>query len=97
MHHIYEETKLKDIFEEARKAHHENRVYYFFSTSKITFPGSGVALMASSESNIKEPGFVSYVANSRITVPLSSIVAFNSLLFSSTKITAVPALSFAQL
>ena len=54
VHHIYEETKLKDIFQASREAHHENRVYYFFSTSKITFPGSGVALMASSESNIAE-------------------------------------------
>ena len=54
VHHIYEETKLKDILEATRLANHEDRVYYFFSTSKITFPGSGVALMASSERNIAE-------------------------------------------
>ncbi|WP_050794727.1 aminotransferase class I/II-fold pyridoxal phosphate-dependent enzyme [Cellulosilyticum lentocellum] len=54
VHHIYDEVKLKDIFEAARAAGNENRVYYFFSTSKITFPGAGVALIASSLSNIAE-------------------------------------------
>lgn len=54
VHHIYDEVKLKDIFEAAQAAGNENRVYYFFSTSKITFPGAGVALMASSLSNISE-------------------------------------------
>ena len=54
VHHIYEEHQLKDIFEATRQAGNEDRVYYFFSTSKITFPGAGVALMASSENNIAE-------------------------------------------
>lgn len=54
VHHIYEEVKLKDIFEACQVAGNENRVYYFFSTSKITFPGAGVALLASSLSNITE-------------------------------------------
>lgn len=54
VHHIYDEVKLKDIFEAAHAAGNENRVYYFFSTSKITFPGAGVALIASSLSNIAE-------------------------------------------
>jgi len=54
IHHIYKEEKLKDIFECAKKYGTEDRIYYFFSTSKITFPGSGVALMASTEKNIEE-------------------------------------------
>ncbi len=54
VHHIYDEVKLKNIFEAAHAAGNENRVYYFFSTSKITFPGAGVALIASSLSNIAE-------------------------------------------
>ncbi len=54
VHHIYEEVKLKDILEACRKAGNENRVYYFFSTSKITFPGAGVALVASGLGNIAE-------------------------------------------
>ena len=54
VHHIYEEKQLKDIFEVAKAFGHEDRVYYFFSTSKITFPGAGVALMAASGANIAE-------------------------------------------
>lgn len=54
VHHIYEEKSLKDIFEVARAYGHEDRIYYFFSTSKITFPGAGVALMAASRANICE-------------------------------------------
>ncbi len=54
VHHIYTEEKLADILELTQKAGNENRVYYFFSTSKITFPGAGVALMASSLSNVAE-------------------------------------------
>lgn len=54
VHHIYKETKLMDIFEACKKYGNEDRVLYFFSTSKITFPGSGVALMAASEAYVEE-------------------------------------------
>ncbi len=54
IHHIYKEVPLKNIFEAARAYNNEDRVLYFFSTSKITFPGSGVALLASGLENIKE-------------------------------------------
>lgn len=54
VHHIYEEKQLKDIFEVAEVCGNEDRVYYFFSTSKITFPGAGVALMAASKANVAE-------------------------------------------
>jgi len=54
VHHIYEDVPLKDILEDCREAGNENRVYYFFSTSKITFPGAGVALVASGLGNIAE-------------------------------------------
>lgn len=54
VHHIYEEKQLKNIFEVAEACGNEDRVYYFFSTSKITFPGAGVALMAASEANVAE-------------------------------------------
>lgn len=54
VHHIYKETELKDIFEACKKYSSEDRVLYFFSTSKITFPGSGVALLAASEAYAAE-------------------------------------------
>lgn len=54
IHHIYEDVKLKDMLKACKENGNEDRVYYFFSTSKITFPGSGVALMASGAGNIKE-------------------------------------------
>lgn len=54
VHHVYEEVPLKNILDECRAAGHPNRAYYFFSTSKITFPGSGVSLVASGPSNIAE-------------------------------------------
>ena len=54
VHPIFEEVSLLDIFAEAKKAGNEDRIMYFFSTSKITFPGAGVAMMAASDANIKE-------------------------------------------
>ena len=54
VHHIYTENKVKDIFTVCEQAGNPNRVFYFFSTSKITFPGAGVALLAASPENIVE-------------------------------------------
>ena len=54
VHHVYEEVELKDIFKACRDAGHEDRPMYFFSTSKITFPGAGIAIMASSPANVEE-------------------------------------------
>ena len=53
-HHIYEEVPLKNILEACEAGGHPNRTYYFFSTSKITFPGAGVSLIASGPDNMKE-------------------------------------------
>lgn len=54
VHHIYEDVPLKDIFQAAAACGNEDRIISFFSTSKITFPGAGIAILASSLSNIAE-------------------------------------------
>lgn len=54
IHHVYSETKLANIFELSAKYGNEDRILYFFSTSKITFPGSGVAIIASGDNAIAE-------------------------------------------
>jgi DNA-binding transcriptional MocR family regulator len=46
-------SRILNILDEAKKVGNENIVYVFGSTSKITFPGAGVALMAASDENIK--------------------------------------------
>lgn len=54
VHHLYRENKVKDLLKESAKYDNENRVLYFFSTAKITFPGSGVCLVASGDRSIEE-------------------------------------------
>ena len=46
--------KLLNIFDEAEKYGNLDRIFYFSSTSKITFPGAGVALMAASVENLNQ-------------------------------------------
>ena len=54
VHHLYKENTVKDIFKAAKPYGNENRILYFFSTAKITFPGSGVCLMATGDEGIAE-------------------------------------------
>jgi len=55
IHDLYDEgDELLDIIEECCNAGNPDRVLCFYSTSKITYPGAGVALMAASENNLKQ-------------------------------------------
>ena len=53
IHDLYDETvPLLNIIEECAKAGNPDRVYEFTSTSKVTYPGAGVSVIASSKANI---------------------------------------------
>ncbi len=56
VHDLYDDDRdtLSDIFAACRRHNSENLVFYFASTSKISFPGSGVAIFAASEANIEQ-------------------------------------------
>ena len=55
IHHLTDNPEyILNILEEAKKAGNENIVYIFGSTSKITFPGAGVAVMGASRENVEE-------------------------------------------
>ena len=54
IHHLCDNPKyILNILDEAKKVGNENIVYIFGSTSKITFPGAGVAMIGSSKENIE--------------------------------------------
>jgi len=52
VHDLYEDIKLLNIFEECKKYGNDNMPLMFSSTSKITYPGSGVAIMVASKENL---------------------------------------------
>lgn len=53
-HHLTDiPDRLPDMLKLCREAGHEDRVFIFGSTSKITFAGAGIAAVASSKSNIE--------------------------------------------
>lgn len=54
VHHLYDDKQAKvlNILEECTKAGNPDLVYEFVSTSKVTFPGGGVAALISSMNNL---------------------------------------------
>ncbi len=55
VHHLYDidHDNLVEIFAECKRAGNPDMVYKFCSTSKISFPGSGVAAIAASANNLE--------------------------------------------
>ncbi len=55
IHHLYEDIQdsILNILEECEKAGNPDMVYIFASTSKISFPGSGVSAIATSQKNLE--------------------------------------------
>lgn len=56
IHHLYDDDQdvILEILSECEKAGTEDLVYKFISTSKVSFPGSGIAAMAASEANLAD-------------------------------------------
>ena len=56
VHHLYEEDQdsLLDIITECEKAGNPDMVFEFASTSKVSFPGSGVSVLAASKANLED-------------------------------------------
>lgn len=56
IHHLYDDKQdhLIEILAECKRAGNPDLVYKFASTSKITFPGSGISALASSPNNLAE-------------------------------------------
>ncbi|MCR4787161.1 MAG: aminotransferase [Lachnospiraceae bacterium] len=54
IHHLYngKEEQLLEILNECKKAGNPDMVFKFCSTSKVTFPGSGIAALGASKKNL---------------------------------------------
>lgn len=55
IHHLYEDKQdhILEILEECAKAGNPDMVFKFCSTSKVTFPGSGIAAISASKANLE--------------------------------------------
>ena len=56
IHHLYDNDQdfILEIVTECAKAGNPDMVYKFASTSKVTFPGSGIAVLGSSKANLDD-------------------------------------------
>jgi DNA-binding transcriptional MocR family regulator len=56
IHHLYDKNQdyLIEILAECKRAGNPDMVYKFASTSKVTFPGSGIAALATSSNNLDD-------------------------------------------
>jgi DNA-binding transcriptional MocR family regulator len=53
VHHLWDEHKAPDILSLCREAGYPERAVYFFSTSKINFPGGGIGLAAAGPETVR--------------------------------------------
>ena len=56
IHHLYPDKQdtILEILDECRKAGNPDLAYKFVSTSKVSFPGSGVAALGASQANLED-------------------------------------------
>lgn len=56
IHHLYDDKRdvILELLNECVKAGNPNMVLKFISTSKVSFPGSGIAALAASEANLED-------------------------------------------
>lgn len=56
VHHLYDdrEVDIPEILSECEKAGNPDMVFEFASTSKVTFPGAGIAAIATSKKNLDD-------------------------------------------
>ncbi len=56
VHHLYDdrEADIPEILSECEKAGNPDMVFEFASTSKVTFPGAGIAAIAASKKNLED-------------------------------------------
>lgn len=56
IHHLYDDKRdvILEILNECIKAGNPDMVFKFISTSKVSFPGSGIAALAASRANIED-------------------------------------------
>lgn len=56
IHHLYDDKRdvILELLNECIKAGNPDMVFKFISTSKVSFPGSGIAALAASEANLED-------------------------------------------
>ena len=66
VHHLYDidQDTIIEILAECKRAGNPDLVYKFASTSKVTFPGSGIAAVATSPNNMED--FLTYLRHQTI-------------------------------
>ena len=56
IHHLYDDKRdtILELLNECEKAGNPDLVFKFISTSKVSFPGSGIAALAASQANLED-------------------------------------------